>query len=281
MNTYAEPAPQNISDKVVLHGTPRSGTTWLAEIFNSAPELKYCHQPLFSYAFKGFLSDRSNQAEVACFFQALLKTQDRYILQVEERSRGIVPDFFKNTPTHLLYKEVRYHHILPNLLKRDSALKAVLLVRDPRAVVSSFLSAAKEFRRDLGWRIEDEWRYARKKNQDRPEEFFGFEKWKESTNLFTTLRERYPDRVRLVKYVDLLRYTESTVQKLFTFCNLEFGNQTKGFLRGEIVGNSASDYTVFRERKMVDDKWRKSLPSSISDEIRADLESTPLAQFLE
>ncbi|MBU3260201.1 sulfotransferase [Roseovarius sp. PS-C2] len=266
---------------IALHGAPRSGTTWLAEIFNSVLNVKYCHQPLFSYAFKGFLSDCSGQTEVACFFRALSKTQDRYVMQVEEREQGIVPDFSKTAPTHLIYKEVRYHHILPNLLDQNTEVKAVLLVRDPRAVVSSFLEAPREFRSDLGWKIEEEWRTAPKKNQNRPEEFFGFEKWKEAANIFNTVKEQHPSRVMLVHYADLLRSTEDTVRELFKFCGLKFDTQTRDFLAGRIEGNSKGDYTVFRKRVAADDKWRTSLPAVISDEICADIDNTPLSRFLD
>ncbi len=266
---------------IALHGVPRSGTTWLAEIFNSVPEVCYRHQPLFSYAFKGFLSEHSTREEIDCFFRVLRKTQDSYVLQVEERAQGIVPDFPKGAPTHLVYKEVRYHHILPNLLARDDRLKAVLVVRDPRGAVASFLDAPREFRRDLGWQVEEEWRFAPKKNLDRPEDFFGFEKWKEAAGIFLALAAQYPERVRIVGYSDLLRRPEEVVRELFAFCALEFGAQTRAFLSGRISGNPQGAYSVFRSARASDDKWRQSLPDFIAAEIRADLADGPLAQFLD
>ena len=36
-----------------IHGAPRSGTTWLGQLFNSHPAVKYCYQPFFSHAFRG------------------------------------------------------------------------------------------------------------------------------------------------------------------------------------------------------------------------------------
>ncbi len=266
---------------IALHGVPRSGTTWLGEIFNSVPDVCYRYQPLFSYAFKSFLSEHSTREEIACFFGALRKTQDRFVLQVEERARGIVPDFPKGAPVHLVYKEVRYHHILSNLLARDDMLKAVLVVRDPRGVVASFLDAPREFRRDLGWQVEEEWRFAPKKNLDRPEEFFGFEKWKEATGIFLALAAQYPKRVRILRYSDLLRRPEEVVRDLFEFSALEFCAQTQAFLSGRISGNPQGAYTVFRSARASDDKWRQSLPDSIAAEICADLADGPLAQFLD
>ena len=37
---------------LALFGCPRSGTSWLGQIFNSAPDVAYRYQPLFSYEFK-------------------------------------------------------------------------------------------------------------------------------------------------------------------------------------------------------------------------------------
>ena len=45
--------------KVAIHGVPRSGTTWLGSIFDSSPNVIYRNQPLFSYAFKSYLSEHS------------------------------------------------------------------------------------------------------------------------------------------------------------------------------------------------------------------------------
>lgn len=267
--------------RIALHGAPRSGTTWLAEILNSAPEVRYLYQPLFSYAFKDFLTPESEAAEIACFFHALAKTQDRFVLQIEERARGIVPDFAKAAPTHLVYKEVRHHHILPNLLARDAEVQAVLIVRDPRAVVSSFLQAPREFRADLGWRIEEEWRRAPKKNQGRPEEYFGYEKWKEAARLFLALAEAHPARVRVLRYADLLRETGAVVRDLFDFCGLAMDAQTNDFLAGRVPGRGEGHYTVFRDRRAQDDKWRGTLPDEIANEIIRDLEGDPLARFLD
>ncbi len=35
-----------------LHGAPRSGTTWIGQIFNSAPQVAFRFQPFFAHAFR-------------------------------------------------------------------------------------------------------------------------------------------------------------------------------------------------------------------------------------
>ena len=42
-------------DRIIsIHGVPRSGTSWLGQILDSSPKVRYKFQPLFSYAFKKY-----------------------------------------------------------------------------------------------------------------------------------------------------------------------------------------------------------------------------------
>src|SRR5690606_12113388 len=153
-----------------IHSVPRSGSTWLGSIFNSHPQVVFRYQPLFSYAFKGALTPQSSEAEITDFFKQIANSNDDFINQKEGIGKGIIPKFSKNhQPTHICYKEVRYHHILSNLLKKDEEIKVIGLVRNPLAVIHSWLNAPKEFKKELGWKIEEEWQFAPKKNLDKPE----------------------------------------------------------------------------------------------------------------
>ena len=99
--------------KIAIHSVPRSGSTWLGEILNSSPDVKYCFQPLFSYQFKDFLDEGSSREEVDRFFMLLSNTDDDYICQKLQRRAGTLPSPNKSKlATHVIYKEVRYHHIL-------------------------------------------------------------------------------------------------------------------------------------------------------------------------
>ena len=61
-------------------------------------------------------------------------------------------------------------------MRTSEEIKIILLVRNPLAVLASWLNAPREFRKDLGWKELEEWRFATAKNQDRQEEFYGYEK---------------------------------------------------------------------------------------------------------
>lgn len=45
--------------------------------------------------------------------------------------------FEKNEITHIVYKEVRYHHIIKNLLLKDSSIKIIGIIRNPLATINS------------------------------------------------------------------------------------------------------------------------------------------------
>ena len=54
---------------VAIHSVPRSGSTWLGQIFNSHPKVNFRYQPLFSYAFKDYLNEASSSEDIEAFFK--------------------------------------------------------------------------------------------------------------------------------------------------------------------------------------------------------------------
>ena len=263
---------------LAIHSVPRSGSTWLGNIFNSHPKVSFKYQPLFSYAFKDYLNERSTSAEVARFFEKIAASDDAFINQKEGIAKGIIPAFKKEEqPVYSCYKEVRYHHLLPMLLGKDESLKVILLVRNPLAVLQSWYKAPKEF--DPNWDFENEWLDAPKKNLGRPEEFNGYNKWKEATLLFLELAAKYPNRVRLVRYSDLLKQTQNEINKLFEFCDLDLTHQTNSFLEASVSYNDDNAYSVYKQ-KYQDDSW-KLLPTPIINQVKKDLKDTKLEPFLD
>jgi hypothetical protein len=116
---------QNVLTPVAIHRVPRSGTTWLGEIFNSSPNTIYKFQPLFSYALKDFLTSASSLQDINEFFQQLKEINDDFIDQIKKRNQDLLPVFKKEQSTHLVYKEVRYHNILNNLMRKKHNLYLV------------------------------------------------------------------------------------------------------------------------------------------------------------
>lgn len=265
---------------IAIHGVPRSGTTWLGAIFDSSEEVVYRNQPLFSYAFKSFLTEYSSVKEIEEFFEKISKSDDEFLTQIESKLKGFIPIFNKNNPSHIVYKEARYHNVLANMLQKNNKLKVVGIIRNPKSVLTSWFNAPKEFDRN-NWNFLEQWKEAELKNEKRKIEFYGYQKWKEVALMFLNFKKKFEKQFYLVNYKDLLTDTENVTKVMFDFCGLNFSNQTADFIL-KSRSNDMSDeaYSVYRNNSL-DDKWMHVLPKEISNTIDKDLKGTELEIFLE
>ncbi len=264
-----------------IHGVPRSGTSWLAALVDSSPSVLYKLQPLFSYALKGFLNHESSREQIEEFFQKLQFTKDDFLDQVVQKRDGKYPIFKKNYENDaIVYKEARYHHILENMLFQFPEVKVVGIVRNPLSVLSSWRFAPKEFRVDLGWDFDKEWFYAEKKNQGKPEEYYGYAKWKEVAIDFVSFKEKFPENFFLVRYKDLVENTLNQTEEIFNFLSIKIEKQTYDFISQSINTANTDPYTVFRKEQR-DDKWKDTLDQAIIDYIIKDCENERLDFFIE
>jgi len=266
--------------KLAIHSVPRSGSTWLGSIFDSHPDTIYKYQPLFSYKFKDYLNENSTRDDIDSFFRDLKISKDDFLDQTEAKKKGIIPSFDKNpNPKVVVYKEVRYHHILKNMMEVSTDLKLIGIVRNPLSTIHSWLNAPKEFRKDKGWKSNNEWLNAPSKNKNQKEEFNGYNKWKETALLFEELKKKYPLRFMLVSYSELIKSTDEMVEQLFSFCELEIGKQTNYFLKDSRDKTIKNAYSVYRN-KVSDSNWKGDLNQEIVDFITADLGNSVLEKYL-
>lgn len=265
--------------QIAIHGVPRSGTSWVGEILNSSPFTIYKYQPLFSYALKDYLTPASSPERIQSFFHLLAETSDEFMDRLPERRQGKLPVFSKQAPTHVVYKEVRYHHILENLLGNSPDTRLVAVIRNPLAVIGSWASAPREFRIDQGWVLSREWRHAELKNGGRPEEYFGFEKWKEATRLFLRLESQFPGQVYVLRYESLVQSPAAEVDRVFGFCGLELSGQTSEFLAESTRSENSDTYSVYRAGNTTE-KWKTVLSKEIADSIVRETRAAELGQFL-
>ncbi len=266
--------------KIAIHSVPRSGSTWMGQIMNSHPELKYAQQPLFSYALKGYLDENSTSEDIEKFYSELYHSQDDFINQKDSIERGLVPDFRKSESiNYVAYKEVRYHYILRNLLDQNKEVKVIGIIRNPLSVISSWLKAPKEFRKDLGWEELEEWDYAPKKNLNLKEEYNGFQKWKEVTSMFEELAALYPDQFKITLYNDLINDTLGETKKIFDFIGISFHPQVEEFINQSREKHNHDAYSVFK-KKVNDDSWKKDLHPEIISAIKTELKDSKLEKYL-
>ena len=131
-------------------GTPRSGTTWVYEIFSVLLNSSFgVWEPLnprnyrilkrFEEPLRPYLNPANEDQDLYQFFEALLKGQ---LYQTSTMERFDLQRFFRiaGSLDPLIVKSVRGNRILPWLLEHFKLKNTCLLLRHPCAVISSQLS---------------------------------------------------------------------------------------------------------------------------------------------
>jgi hypothetical protein len=250
---------------VALFGVPRSGTSWIGQIFNSSPKVAYRYQPIFAYSFNGFIDTHSSSKDITQFYQKLLTTNDPFVCQLRNISGNETPQFAKQEITHLVWKEVRYLNIIKILIQR-SATRVIGIVRHPCGVINSWVNAPREFK--SSWDILEEWRFADKKNSGE-HEFYGYERWLKATNLFLNLENNYPDQFKIIVYEDLINNLFPKIKLLFEYAGLEVTEQTEEFLFRSTSVTSNDPYGVYKKNKS-GYEWKNQLNATIIENILKD-----------
>ena len=263
---------------VWISGMPRSGTTWLSQIFASSPDvrLKFC--PLYSYEFKNALDEHSSADDWHKLFAVVYNTTSEFLDQEYLRKKGLVPAFMekKDQPGHLVIKSTRFHQLVPNILRLHPTIRFVHLVRHPCATIYSWLSNPYEFPQGADPRVE--WRSgACRKNGIG--EFWGFDDWKKVTAQALRLEDEYPGRFRIVRYERLAQSPTQSTQKIFSYCGIPYGKQTEAFVELSQSKHDVNKRSVFKNPAL-SKNWREKLDQSIIREITEDLRGTVLEQFV-
>jgi Sulfotransferase domain len=249
--------------RVAIFGCPRSGTSWLGQLYNSHEAVLYRYQPLFAYEFKNWFGVHGlSEHTLARFHSELVTAQSDFVLTELRplKQAGV---------SHLVWKEVRFHRLMPPLMELQGGLdRLVYLYRRPEDVLNSWYQAPKEFR--AGQDIYAEYLYAPSKNTD-PSEFNGFAKWKESLQIALALQSRHPGRVKLVPYERLRAEPVIVLQRLFDDIGLSLSPQVREFIAQSTSRQDEGAYSVFRN-----ERTPMRLPAAIADEVSNDPESLAL-----
>ena len=262
-----------------INGMPRSGTSWLGEIFNSHPDTKYRLAPLFSYEFKNFVNNNSSRKDWVDFFNKIYNYKSSNFLdQIELRKKKLFPTHVvKNaTPNYLILKHTRFHNLTENLIKNIPEIKLFHIIRNPCGVINSWLLASKEFPENSNPLKEWETGSCRKTG---PEEFWGYNDWKAVTRLYLKLKSIYPENVFIIRYEDLVNSPKKIIKSAFKFINLPQHHQTDDFLIKSNNTHEDNDYSVYKSKK-VKHKWKTQLNHEIKEAIFKDLDNSNLKIFL-
>jgi hypothetical protein len=256
---------------------PRSGTSWLGQIFDSSPNVAYRLEPIFAYAFKNAVDEKSSKEDYLGFFDGIYRSKDEFLLQEDKRKLGIYPRFIKReNPEFLVFKTTRFHHLLEDILKYFDNLKMISIVRHPCGAICSWLNTSREFPSSADPIIE--WRTGSCRKTAK-EEFWGFEDWKKVTLLHMYFEKQYPSQFKIIKYEELVKNTTKMTKDLFEFAGLGFENQTTKFIHDCHGRHDQDSYSVFKKKDVVF-SWKSKLPLKIQKQIIDEIKETPLEIYL-
>lgn len=257
----------NINSKIIwVNGMPRSGTSWLAQIIDSSPKVKFKMAPLFSYEFKGVVNEEASKNEWYNFFIDVFNSDNDFLNQVNRVKKGDFVSFIKDPNQNVLcIKDVRYHQLIEKIISLGEHVKVIHIIRNPCATIASWMSSEKEYKITEGTEY-DEWKTGktRKTNES---EFWGFNDWINLTCKYLDLERKYPKQVYVIRYEELVNKPNEEVKKLFRFCDLNYSQQTTSFLEKSHSKHEESDYSVFKSPEIILNKWKSTLPKSIKNEI--------------
>jgi len=259
---------------------PRSGTSWIGQIFDSHPNTCYRFAPLFSYTFKNFISEESSRNDWLKFFMLVYNKHGHpFLEQIDKKRSGDYPDFpHKNIkPGYLVMKHTRFHNLTANLLINVPEVKLVHIVRNPCGAIYSWITSRKEFPVEADPMLE--WKTGNCRKPDNTE-FWGFDDWKLLTETYLQYQADLPEKVKVVSYDELVANTFELTKEIFSFVGLDISRQTEQFLVESHARHEDDEHAVFKD-KSVKDRWRGKLDPEIQRAIYHELSNSPLSIFLE
>lgn len=262
-----------------ITGMPRSGTSWVGQIVDSSPDVRYRMSPLFSYEFKNQVREGASRDEWETVLRGAYVSTDGFMNQTERRAAGEYPTFADKAdePPLLVIKYNRFQNLTEEMLDVLPEIKLLAIVRHPCGAIHSWLTAPKEFPQSADPMTN--WRSGAVKKTGYGD-FFGFDDWCYVTRLHTRLARERPEQVRLVRYEDYVEDPESHTRAVFDWFGLPFSEQTADFLRRSREDLVDGDYSVFKS-PAVRDRWRTELQPEIRDAILRELAQSDLASYVE
>jgi len=268
----------DLDEPVFLLGMPRSGTTWLSQIFESARDFVVRLSPPYSYAFRDRLTEASRREDWHEVLQGAISSEDAFLTQDWRRDSGELTRFEKDSAsiTRLAVKDTRFHHLYRAGMAALPGARTIYIVRHPAASLWSWKNC-KEFP-DVAV-FEEEWRTARCRKQEGRGEYWGFDDWLALAAEYRAAAQADPRRYLIVRYEDLVRNPDETAERMFGHCGLPLRPETAEFISRSRSSFDPRPYSVFKGDSLRED-WREDFPENILRTIEMETRAAGMEEFL-
>ena len=176
----------------------------------------------------------------------------------------------------MVVKTTRHHCLLERYLKLIDNVEIISIIRNPCAVINSWINTDREFKKK-GCIEEIDWKNGNCR-KDSEGEFWGFDDWLSVTKKHLIFNEKYSN-FNIVKYADLVSKTEETVRNLFKRVGVPYSDQTVNFLRDCHGRHDDNPYSIYKSPD-VENKWKKELSIKISEQIINETRKEGLGDFI-
>ncbi|GMG85605.1 hypothetical protein LNKW23_48280 [Paralimibaculum aggregatum] len=262
---------------VFLLGMPRSGTTWISQIFEYAPEVLVRLSPNYSYALKNAIDAGSGRADWIAQLAAAVDTDDPFMTQNWRREKGELDWIAKDDRVRLLaIKDTRFLELYLRGLELLPEARILFVVRHPCGHLNSWRKSS-EFPEGDDFRAD--WRGGGARVREGPGEYWGFEAWKRTARLFLDAEAQMPERVRVFRYEDLVASPIETTRSLFAALGIGLGAEVRDFLARSHARHDPNVFSVFRSPSVVE-SWRDEFPGDIAETILSELAGDDLERFV-
>ncbi|MGQ4646879.1 sulfotransferase [Lyngbya aestuarii] len=269
---------------VYIVGLPRSGTTWLASILNTAQGIKYFYEPFNkqhvpeakSLWMKYLRADDDDQ-EFAKFCQDVFAGQinRRYVTRRLAQPYGMFGARLRWLPGRVMVKDV--HSCLSlEWVDRHIAPITVIITRHPCAIVASQLRSLRlknkfdPFQKLLAQpRVIDDYlkpfEHLLRNDEGLLQQMAVC--WGAVYYIMLEQQKRHPNWL-VVQHEELCRDPVREYQKLFDKLNLRWTEKTDKLLQISTTEDSGQTYVPQRISSQEPDKWKKELEQEQIEQVR-------------
>ncbi len=297
---------------ILIVGAPRSGTTWLAKIFDSHPDVLYRHEPDEMVPATGSIEQdvfgwvRQHDARTAGkrpFFRKSWQAAPTRLLRSSLAYAGAaaqwigfsalpIPDLGDLRRARVVIKSVRLNVGIGAFAQAYPSGRAVLILRHPCGQVASVMRGARDGRfalaepgTDMPFDEAEAVRFAARHGVDEP----AFQRlpdaakyawsWRAFNETALAAAAGHSNAL-VVIYEALCARPAAQAQAILAFAGLSFHSQTAAFLaRSTGYDGAAGYYAVVRNSIQAAERWRTAMAAEDQDAVRAVMRGSPLIGY--